>query len=99
VTGVDESFEFAIDWDLILRFREAKAKFVRLPRFLGGFRFHAQQKTLMQLLTIGEREMEVLRRRSHGCSVGQAEVHRAIRWYLVRSAVFHRLYGLGLYRC
>ena len=34
---VDESFHFALDWELLLRFREAGAKFVRLPRFLAAF--------------------------------------------------------------
>src|SRR5262249_23541680 len=42
---LDASFQFAMDWDLILRFREAGARFVRLPRFLGAFRVHARQKT------------------------------------------------------
>jgi glycosyltransferase involved in cell wall biosynthesis len=99
VGGVDESFRFALDWDLILRFRDAKARFVRLPRFLGGFRFHAQQKTLLQLRTIGECEMQRLRHRCHGTAVGLVEVRHAIRWYLIRSAVFQHLYALGLYRC
>lgn len=35
---VDESFKFAMDWDLLLRFKESGAKFKRLPRFLGAFR-------------------------------------------------------------
>ena len=36
--AMDESFRFALDWDLLLRFRDAGARFVRLPRFLGAFR-------------------------------------------------------------
>src|SRR5262249_36979350 len=42
--SLDETFQFALDWDLLIRFRDAGARFVRLPRFLGGFRVHAQQK-------------------------------------------------------
>ena len=42
---LDESFQFALDWDLLLRFRAAGARIVRLPRFLGAFRVHDDQKT------------------------------------------------------
>src|SRR5258707_8854007 len=42
---IDESFRFAMDWDLLVRFRDAGARFARLPRFLGAFRVHGQQKT------------------------------------------------------
>ena len=42
---VDTSFKYALDWDLLLRFREAGATMVRLPRFLGAFRVHDEQKT------------------------------------------------------
>src|SRR5205085_3890693 len=42
---IDASLRFAIDWELLLRFREQGAKIVRLPRFLGAFRVHEEQKT------------------------------------------------------
>ena len=42
---VDPRFGYALDWDLLLRFRDAGAKMVRFPRFLGAFRIHAEQKT------------------------------------------------------
>ena len=35
---IDESFDFAIDWELLLRFQASGAKIVRVPRFLGAFR-------------------------------------------------------------
>jgi hypothetical protein len=95
---IDESFRFALDWDLILRFRAAGARFVRLPRFLGAMRFHARQKTLVQLLTIGEHEMHQLRKRVHGRFVTQTEIRGGTFWYLVRHAVLHRLWKLGLIR-
>jgi hypothetical protein len=93
---IDESFRFALDWDLILRFRDAGAKFVRLPRFLGALRYHAQQKTLMQLLTVGEKEMNRLRKRLHGRYVTHREIRRGIRRYVLRAAGHHQLYRLGL---
>src|SRR5205814_1141729 len=48
-SAIDESFRFAIDWDLLLRFRAAGACVVRLPRFLGGFRVHPHQKTSAEI--------------------------------------------------
>ena len=62
----DESFQFAVDWDLWLRFRECGARFVRLPRFIGAFRVHPAQKTATQLAGVGLSEMHALRRRSLG---------------------------------
>ena len=41
--GIDPSFQFALDWDLLARFQQAGCTLVRLPYFLGCFRVHAQQ--------------------------------------------------------
>jgi GT2 family glycosyltransferase len=94
--ALDASFRFAMDWDLILRFLEAGARFVRLPRFLGAFRVHSRQKTSAQLRTIGEEEMGRLRRRCHGRGVTPPEISRAIRPYLLQHALCQRLYQIGL---
>jgi glycosyltransferase involved in cell wall biosynthesis len=92
----DESYSFSMDWDLVLRFREAGAKMVRLPRFLGAFRVHDAQKSQVQLATIGEHEMTRLRRRTHGRDVARSEIRRGILGYLVSHALYNRLYWLGL---
>ena len=42
--GIDPSFQFALDYDLFVRFMRA-GKFVRVPRFLGAFREHPSSKT------------------------------------------------------
>ena len=55
--ALDESFRFAVDWDLLLRFRDAGATFVRLPRFLGAFRVHGNQKTATELTGVGAEEI------------------------------------------
>src|SRR4029078_10186052 len=44
----DTSFQFALDWDCILRAQAAGFKFKRLPRFLACFRVHDMQKTSAQ---------------------------------------------------
>lgn len=64
--GLDPSFQFALDWDLIARFQQAQAKIVRLPYFLGCFRIHPQQKTSQHIHTIGNEEMIRIRSRFHG---------------------------------
>ena len=45
VGGIDPSFQFALDWDLLLRFAAAGARIARLPWFLGLFRLHPHQKS------------------------------------------------------
>jgi len=93
---IDDTFQFAMDWDLLVRFREAGAVMVRLPRFLGAFRVHDEQKSSAQLHTLGEREMMRIRERIHGRPVGYEEISRRIRPYLLRHIVCQKLYRLGL---
>lgn len=95
---VDESYQFALDWDLILRFHAAGAKFRRLPRFLTAFRAHATQKSMVQFDTLGMKEIARLLRRIHGRDVGRQEILNNIQPYLRRSLVYHNLYRLGLLR-
>jgi glycosyltransferase involved in cell wall biosynthesis/GT2 family glycosyltransferase len=95
---LDESFHFALDWDLILRFRQAGAWFARVPRFLGAFRVQPEQKSLT-LLDVYYPEVRRLRERCHGRPVSHQAIAQA-RWpYLRRQALFQRLYALGLLRC
>jgi glycosyltransferase involved in cell wall biosynthesis len=96
--AMDESFQFALDWDLILRFRDAGARFARLPRFLGGFRLHGEQKTSTQMQTRGEAEIQRLRERSLGRPVRMGEVGLAVRPYLRRHVLYRHLYRFGLLR-
>ena len=94
--AMDESFQFALDWDLILRFRDAGARFARLPRFLGAFRYHSQQKTSSQLAARGLTEMNRLRQRCHGRPVLFSEIARHLSGYFLRHVACHLLYRLGI---
>lgn len=58
---VDESFRFALDWELIRRYVEAGARFELLPAFLGQFRVHAEQKSTAHIEQVGFAEMERIR--------------------------------------
>jgi hypothetical protein len=95
---IDQNFRFAMDWELILRFREVKAKFVRLPRFLGMFRIHPHQKTSAEMEQIGQREMKQLRKRCLKCEPTQGEIRRNIRCYLLKHVLLDQAYRLKLLR-
>ena len=92
---IDESFQFAMDWDLLLRFADVGARIHRLPRFLGAFRVHPDQKT-QACWTVGEAEMFRLRSRVHGRDVEYPEINANIADYLKRHRRYQRLYRFGL---
>jgi hypothetical protein len=93
----DETFDFALDWDFILRAQVAGFTFKRLPRFLACFRVHDQQKNI-HIADVGEREMQRIRARQFVEPPGQYEIRRAITGYLLRQMFFERMYWLGLCR-
>jgi glycosyltransferase involved in cell wall biosynthesis len=96
--GVDETFRFAIDWDFILRAHAKGMKFLRLPRFLGCFRVHDEQKT-GQMCDIAEEESERLRLTHLGFIPKPKQIDHAIAGYLRRHVIYHRLYKLKLIDC
>jgi glycosyltransferase involved in cell wall biosynthesis len=96
--ALDESFAFALDWDLLLRFRAAGARFARLPRFLGAFRVHDRQKTATIFATVGTQEIDRLWRRHHGRPVSRMDMRCHVLPYLCLQALYQQLYRLGLLR-
>jgi GT2 family glycosyltransferase len=88
---IDESFKFAMDWDLLVRFREAGARFARLPRFIGGFRIHPQQKTSANITDVGFQEMNRIRQRA----LGRVPTHKEVRRALVPYMLSHVATDLG----
>jgi len=95
---IDESFQFALDWELLLRFQAAGATFARLPRFLAAFRVHPHQKTSTMLEGQGFQEMMRLRERVHGRPVSHEEAHRHLRGYLRKHIMYHYAYRAGMLR-
>jgi glycosyltransferase involved in cell wall biosynthesis len=79
---IDESFHFAMDWDLILRFRAAGLQFARLPRFLGAFRITDSQKTNQLAATTGASDIARLRKRELGFVPSETEIGRKVRPYI-----------------
>ena len=91
---LDESFQFAMDWDLLVRFQEAGAKFAHLPRFLGAFRVHAAQKTSGSIDDFGFKEMTRIRKRLHGRTPGYAEIRAALARFMLHHILHDLLYRL-----
>ena len=99
VGGIDPSFQFALDWDLLARFTQANCKIVRIPYFLGCFRVHPAQKTSAVIHTTGADEMVRIRTRFHGEKQDNHETIMAwaerIRF---RGALTARLHRWGIRR-
>lgn len=94
----DESFHFAMDWDFLLRLRDAGVKFSRMPRFLGAFRVHEKQKTTASISDVGVKEMARIRKRCLGYVPEPAEVHVQCSRYLLRHLACHALYRARVVR-
>ena len=95
---IDESFQFAMDWDLTMRFRDAGARFVRLPRFLGSFRVHSRMKSIGKVDMVGVKEMNLLRKRWHDPEISGVKLERIIRRYLWYHVLLNNMYRLKLLR-
>ena len=85
--GIDPSFGFAVDWDLLLRFAAAGARFERLPWFLGLFRLHPAQKSQALLEKVGIPEMDALRERNLGRAPARSELVAGMERAQLDSAV------------
>ena len=91
---INEQFQFAMDWDLILRFRRAGAKFYRLPHLLAAFRITDQQKTSQLLASVGRRESNLLRRQELGFIPSDEEVAKQLKSYIRRHWWAEKLHAL-----
>jgi Glycosyl transferase family 2 len=87
---IDESFRFAVDWDMLVRFREAGARFARLPRYLGAFRAHAAQKSATEMASVGEVEKARIRERVLGHAPSRLEQLRGVAGYIARHVALSR---------
>lgn len=96
VGGLDPTFQFALDWDLLARFQQAGARIVRLPYFLGCFRVHSEQKTSAHIHTTGHEEMTRIRTRIHGPTPDPARIEHYARKARFQAALHARLHSLGI---
>ncbi|MBU3549911.1 glycosyltransferase [Polynucleobacter sp. MWH-Berg-3C6] len=91
---IDESFRFAMDWDLLIRFRDAGAKFGHISNFLGAFRIHDAQKTSVIINDAGMEEMNRIRIRTTLKKPSNEEVRRAIYPYLFKHLIVDMCYRI-----
>lgn len=92
--GLDETFRFAMDWDLLVRFREAKARFEHIPQFLGAFRVHEAQKTSSMINDIGLKEMMRIRERLLGYIPSHYKIRYKSMKYLFKHLLIDMRYRL-----
>jgi glycosyltransferase involved in cell wall biosynthesis len=88
---IDESFRFAMDWDLLIRFQEAGAKFAHLPRFLGAFRVHGNQKTTAAN-DIGSIEKKRIQKRIFGQVPSKHKILLAVIPFILRHMAVNFIY-------
>lgn len=93
---LDESFKFAFDWDLLLRFQKARANIKRLPWFLGCFRVHDLQKSSAEITTTGFAEMARLRTRELGASFSEERLGHHVVLFQANAAWCDRLLRWGI---
>jgi len=98
VGGLDPTFQFAMDWDLLARFTQADLRIVRVPHFLGGFRVHKDQKTSQHLHSTGAEEMALIRARCHGAAApgDWTRINSWARRVRFQGALTARLYSIGI---
>jgi GT2 family glycosyltransferase len=85
--GVDKKFRFAMDWDLLLKFRKAGCRMVRLPYYLAAFRVHGDQKTSTIINSVGVEESRFLRERECGREVDLRTILEAVRCMTLSAAL------------
>ena len=78
--GLDPTFHFAMDFDLVVRMLRAGARPAKLRRLLANFREHPSSKTLT-IGAVGREEVARVRARE-GWSSGSAAARLARRWAL-----------------
>lgn len=86
--GFDTSFQFGLDWELLLRMRDSGAKMMRVPRFLGAFRVHNDQKTATSLAQYYV-EANTLRARANGTALSEDQAFIRTAPYMRRHVAHH----------
>lgn len=69
----DDTLEFAMDWELILRFIDDNAAFRHIPALFGVFRAHGNQKSQADFMAHGAAEMTILRSRYREKNSGRVQ--------------------------
>lgn len=95
---LDESKHFAMDWELLLRFKSAGATLYSLPCFLGMFRLHESQKIFSRIEEVGFQEMQQLRARHLDSAPSQTRFAGGVFWSLLKARFLEPCWKAGLVR-
>ncbi len=98
IGGLDPSFQFALDWDFLLRIQNSGTKLVRVPYYLGVFRVHGESKTSSLIHTHGTQEMDRVRQRVQGAAFDHSRLDTEVRRAQFDGALTSRLLSLGIRR-
>lgn len=90
---IDNMFQFAMDWDLLLRFQSLGACIQRVPLFLAAYRVHSASKTYNFVDDLGMREMQYLRERSLGYIPSHMEIRRRLIMYKLKSIALQQIHA------
>jgi glycosyltransferase involved in cell wall biosynthesis len=71
---LDETFDFALDYELWLRMLDKGARFLCIEPYVGLFRWYPEQKTSLKWKTVGLEEVARLHERYVGRRVDEAEM-------------------------
>jgi glycosyltransferase involved in cell wall biosynthesis len=93
---INEDFQFAMDWELLMRFYHSHAKFKRLTSYTGAFRFHPEQKTVANIEEQGFNEMELIRKKFALTKGKQSVNRRFMSAQLIRFAFMSRLSEMNI---
>ncbi len=93
---LDESYGFAMDWGLLLKFKDSGARMKRLPCFLGMFRIHGGQKSSPSRNRIGNEEMQRIRKRRLGYEPSRIGLILLTARYFLWARLFEVLWKAGL---
>jgi glycosyltransferase involved in cell wall biosynthesis len=91
VGGIDDRFQFALDWDLLLRFHRAGAKMVHLPHFMACFRAHENQKSSAWIGSIGMEEITQLRKRELGGQFTEKKLQSLVNRFQLKAVLHNKL--------
>ncbi len=96
IGGIDDSFQFALDWDLLLRFNRAGARMVHLPKFMACFRAHESQKSSAWIGSIGREEISKLRKRELGNQFTESELQSRVNRFQLKAVMHTKLLKPGV---
>lgn len=97
-SSFDANLNFALDWDLILRFLKSEAIFHHIPNLFGIFRIHSNQKSQADFAASGAKEISKLRSRYFCDRMNRFQLIRLHGSYLMMHRKADAAFRAGLFK-